>query len=312
MKVVVIEPLGIEEVELKKIIAKNLPNCEIELFSTKTTDTLELIDRAKDAEIVVEANLPLTRQFIENCPQLKMISVAFTGVDHIDLEACQERGIMICNSVGYSTVAVADLVFGMIIELYRHISQCDLLTRQEKTKEGLSFYELEGKTIGIIGMGTIGERVAKIAQAFGMDVLGYRRHQVAVDGVKNVDLETLLKQSDIVSIHTPLTKETTCLIGQKELSMMKPTALLINTARGKIVDSLALKNALNDNVIMGAGIDVFETEPPILKNHHLLNCKNVILTPHIGFATQEALIKRANIVFENIKNYLEGEPQNIC
>ena len=166
MKVVVIEPLGIEEVELKKIIAKNLPNCEIELFSTKTTDTLELIDRAKGAEIVVEANLPLTRQFIENCPQLKMISVAFTGVDHIDLEACQERGIMICNSVGYSTVAVADLVFGMIIELYRHISQCDLLTRQEKTKEGLSFYELEGKTIGIIGMGTIGERVAKNCSSF--------------------------------------------------------------------------------------------------------------------------------------------------
>lgn len=312
MKIVVIEPLGIDESYLKEIINEKLPNEEVVVYSTRTTDSKELIERAKDADIIVEANLPLSKEVIENCHNLKMISVAFTGIDHIDVNTCREKGIMICNSTGYSTVAVADLVFGMILKLYRHIDTCDKLTRQGLTKEGLNFYELEGKTIGIVGIGEIGKRVAKIANAFGMKVLGYRRHFETIEGVENVDLETLLKRSDIVSLHTPLTKETTHLISYKELELMKSSAILINTARGKVVDSEALQDALVNHKIAGAGIDVFENEPPIASNHPLLNAPNVILCPHIGFATNEALVKRAIIVFENIKKYSEGNPQNIC
>ncbi len=312
MKIVIIEPLGIEKENVEKISQENLSEHEIIYYDTRVTDEAALIERAKEAEILVVANLPLNRNVLSACPHLKLISVAFTGIDHLDVDYCKEKNIMICNSVGYSTVAVAEEVFGMIIALYRHLLASDERTRHQQTKDGLNLLEMAGKTIGVVGAGEIGQRVIKIAQAFDLKVLCYSRTKRMIQGVEFVDLDTLMKESDIVTLHIPATPATHHLIDADKIALMKKEAVLINTARGTIVDSEALAEALNNHKIAGAGIDVFEMEPPIPSEHPLLNAKNTILAPHIGFATKEALVKRADVVFENIKKYLAGDPQNIC
>lgn len=312
MKIVIIEPLGIEKELVEKISQEKINGHEIVYYDTKVTSDEELIERGKEADIIVVANLPLNQKVLSACPNLKMISVAFTGIDHIDVNYCKEKDIMICNSVGYSTVAVAEEVFGMIIALYRQLMDCDQRTRHQQTKEGLTLLEMAGKTIGVVGAGEIGQRVMKIAQVFDLKVLCYSRTKRAIQGVEFVDLETLMKESDIITLHIPSTPATHHLIDQEKIGLMKKNAILINTARGGIVDSQALARALNEDRIAGCGIDVFEMEPPIPKDHPLLKTKNTILAPHIGFATKEALIKRAYVVFENIKKYFEGNPQNIC
>lgn len=240
-----------------------------------------------------------------------MLSVAFTGVDHIALEACRERGIAVCNCAGYSTAAVADLVFGLLIGLYRRIPACDKAVRNGGTKDGLIGFELEGKNFGVVGTGAIGARVARIAAAFGCHVYAYSRTKKQLPGVTYVDLQTLLKTCDVVSLHTPLSDQTRGMIGKEQLALMKSSAILINTARGPIVDSGALAEALSRGEIAGAGIDVFETEPPLKEGHPLFSAPNVLATPHVAFATREALIKRAHIAFENIAAYLRGQPQNL-
>lgn len=312
MKIVIIEPLGIEKEMVEKISQENLPGHEIVYYETRVTDDTTLIERAKDADVLVAANLPLNRNVLSACPRLKLISVAFTGIDHLDVDYCKEKQIMICNSVGYSTIAVAEEVFGMIIGLYRHLLESDERTRGQQTKDGLNLLEMAGKTIGVVGAGEIGQRVIKIAQAFSLKVLCYSRTKRMIEGVEFVDLDTLMKESDIITLHIPATSATHHLINAEKIALMKKDAVLINTARGAIVDSQALAEALNQDRIAGAGIDVFEMEPPIPAEHPLLNAKNTLLAPHIGFATKEALVKRAHVVFENIKKYLAGDPQNIC
>lgn len=312
MKLVIIEPLGVEQEKLLSMAKEALPaDVEIVYYDTRVTDTETLIERGKDADIIVVSNLPMNSEVIDGCKNLKLLSVAFTGVDHIAMDACRKNGVMVNNCAGYSTVAVADLVFGMIIALYRNIIPCDEAVRKEGTKDGLVGFELEGKKFGVIGTGAIGLRVAKIAQAFGCEVYAYSRTAKEVEGVTYVDLNTLLSTCDIVSLHTPLNASTKGLIGKDQLALMKKNAILINTARGPVVDSEALADALNSGAIAGAGIDVFETEPPVKKEHPLLNAKHVVATPHVAFATKEALVKRAIIVFDNVKKWLEGTPQNV-
>ena len=312
MKIVIIEPLGIEKEMVEKISQRSEERREIVYYETRVTDDTTLIERAKDADVLVAANLPLNRNVLSACPRLKLISVAFTGIDHLDVDYCKEKQIMICNSVGYSTIAVAEEVFGMIIGLYRHLLESDERTRGQQTKDGLNLLEMAGKTIGVVGAGEIGQRVIKIAQAFSLKVLCYSRTKRMIEGVEFVDLDTLMKESDIITLHIPATSATHHLINAEKIALMKKDAVLINTARGAIVDSQALAEALNQDRIAGAGIDVFEMEPPIPAEHPLLNAKNTLLAPHIGFATKEALVKRAHVVFENIKKYLAGDPQNIC
>ena len=312
MKLVIIEPLGVDQDKLLSMAQAVLPqDIEITYYDTRVSDTDTLISRGRDADIIAVSNLPLNADVINGCSNLKMLAVAFTGVDHIAMDACRQRGITVCNCAGYSTAAVADLVFGMVVALYRNLIPCNEAVRREGTKEGLIGFELEGKTFGIIGTGAIGLRVAPIAQAFGCRVLAYSRTKKDVPGITYTDLETLLKSSDIVSLHTPLTPETRGLIGEKELSSMKPSAILINTARGPVVDSAALADALNCGKIAGAGVDVFEMEPPVPADHPLLNAKNLIATPHVAFATREALVKRAAIVFDNIDRWIKGTPANV-
>ena len=312
MKMVIIEPLGVEEEKLLKTAKDALGNrVEIVYYGTKTTDAKELIERGKDAEIIVEANLPLSAEVIEGFERCKLLSVAFTGVDHIAMDKCKEKGITVCNCSGYSNEAVTDLVFGMIIALYRELLAADGAVREGKTKEGLKQYELSGKNFGIIGTGAIGLNVAKVALAFGCSVYAYSRTVKDVPGVIYVSLDELLSVCDIVTLHMPANEQTKHMINAEKIALMKKTAILINCARGPVLDSQALADALNEGRIAGAGIDVFEGEPPIAADHPLLNSKNTILTPHIGFATKEALEKRALIVFDNAAKYLDGTPQNV-
>ncbi len=310
MKITVIEPLGVEKRLLEKVADETFPDSEFVYYETRTNDTADLIERGRDADIIIIANQPIPPEVISEWQQVKMIAVAFTGVDHIPLAVCKNRGITVCNCAGYATAAVADLVFGMLISLYRNLESCGKAVRLGGTKEGLIGFELEGKKFGIIGTGEIGCRVARIAQAFGCEVYAYSRTEKDLAGVIWTDLDTLLSCCDIVSLHVPLTDDTRGLINAEKLGLMKPSAVFINTARGAIVDSHALFAALNEGRIAGACIDVFDTEPPLPPDTLLLQAKNLIAAPHIGFATKEALVKRAYLVFENIQAFLNGIPKN--
>ncbi len=315
MKIVILEPLGIASEKLEVACAAvKAKGHTLVAYDTRTEDVQELAERGKDADVIVIANQPLRKNVLEKCEKVKFISVAFTGVDHVDVAYCKQRGIAISNAAGYSTHAVAELAFGLAISVLRYIPACDTVCRKEGTKAGMIGTELFGKTFGVVGTGAIGCEVAKIAQAFGCEVLAYsrsKRPEIEKMGISYVSLEELLQKSDIVSLHVPLSAQTQSLIGKEQIALMKPNAILINTARGGVVESEALAEALNTEKIAGAGIDVFETEPPLAANHPLLTAKHTVVTPHVAFASQEALFTRAQIVFENILQYEDGKQQNI-
>lgn len=315
MKIVVMEPLGVALEKINALAAAlQAAGHEFVYYTSKEAQQDKLLARVQDADIIMLANQPLSAEIINACPKLKMLSVAFTGVDHIALDACRARNILVCNAAGYSTNAVAELTFGLAISVIRNIVPCDARCRRAGTKDGLVGFELFGKTFGIVGTGAIGARVAKIVAAFGCKVLAYSRtaKQELVDaGVQYVSLDELLAQSDFVSLHVPLTDATRGLINADAIAKMKQGAVLLNTARGPVVDSAALAEALNAGKLAGAGIDVFEGEPPIAENHPLCSAKNTVLTPHVAFASREALETRADIVFANIEKWLNGAPQNV-
>ena len=311
-KLVILEPLGISKEKLLSLAESAVQNrMEITAYDDRKEDLQTLIERSKDADAVVLSNFPYRKEVIEKCPHLKMICVAFTGTDHVDVEYCKERGILVCNCAGYSTAAVADLVFGMIIDIYRKIIECNCAVREEGTGKCLTGHELEGKKFGVIGAGAIGSRVAKIADAFGCEVYAYNRSVKDLPHVSFVSLDHLLSTCDIISLHLPSTPETKNLIDGDKIRLMKPSAVFINTARGAIVDSHALAEALREGRLAGAGIDVFEMEPPIPPEHPLLNAPGVVATPHIAFATEESMMKRAEIAMDNIRLWLDGRPQNV-
>lgn len=312
MKLVILEPLGIPDEELMNMISEAAADkMEVVYYNTRKEDVETLIERSKDADAVVLSNFKYPREVMEQCPNLKYICVAFTGYDHVDMDYCRERGIQVSNCAGYSTVAVADLVFGLIIGLYRNIIPCNDVVRKGGTKAGLVGPELEGKRFGIIGAGAIGLRTARIAQAFGCDVYAYSRTKKQIDGITFTDLDTILSTCDIISLHVPQNPSTIGLISKEKIALMKKNAILINTARGPIVDSQALAHALNHGQIAGAGIDVYEMEPPVPADHPLMTAKNCICTPHVAFASNEAMFKRAVIVCDNIKAYLAGKTVNL-
>lgn len=312
MKIAIVEPLGIDEKAVEKLQQEFLPHSiELVYYNSAPKDDAEKIERSEDADIVMLANMPFGKNILEKCSKLKMLSVAFTGVDHVDMNYCKEKNIMVCNCSGYANEAVSELVFGMVIDLYRSIFAADNAVRSDKTKAGLEQFEVCGKKFGIVGAGAIGLKVANLAKAFGCEVYAYSRTPKNVDGVKFVSLDELLSMCDIVSVHVPLTKKTKDLINAENITKMKSTALLINTARGPVVNAKALAEALKNGIIAGAGVDVFDNEPPIVADNPLLSAPNVVLTPHIGFATAEAMQKRAVIAFDNIKKYLAGKPQNV-
>lgn len=312
MKIVFLEPLGIPQEDLKAMAAEQLGGeAELVYYDTRVEDSPSLTERSRGADCVVLSNFRYGKDVISQCPDLKMICVAFTGVDHVDLAYCRERGITVCNCAGYSTVAVADMVFGFAIDLARNILACDKTVRAEGTKAGLVGYELEGKKFGVIGAGAIGSRVCRLANAFGCKVYAYSRTPKVWEDVEFVSMDELLETCDIVSLHVPLNADTKGLIGREQLARMKKSAFLINTARGPVVDSQALAEALAQGEIAGAAVDVFEMEPPVPQDHVLLKAPNLIATPHVAFASQQAFEKRAKIVCDNVRKWLGGEPQNV-
>ena len=311
-KVVLMEGLGIPEAELKAL-EKEFAGEASFLAYPRTADIPTLIDEARDAEVMILANMPMPAEVIRACPKLKFIDVAFTGVDHVGLEAARERGICVSNASGYSTEAVAELVLGTVLSFARKLRQVEDRCRSGGTKDGLVGWELRGKTVGIVGLGKIGTRTAELFHAFGCRILAYSRtvHPDAPAWIEQTSLEALLRLSDIVSLHCPLTAASRGLIGEKELGRMKPTALLINAARGPVVDEAALAAALERGAIAGACIDVFAQEPPLTGDQPLLRAPNTLVTPHVAFATKESMSLRARIVFDNLRAWLDGAPVNL-
>ena len=312
-KIVIMESLGISAEELA---ARKAPfEAAGHTFTdyAKTTDVPTLIEEAKDADAMILANMPMPGVVIAAGESLKFIDVAFTGVDHVGLDAAKAKGIKVSNASGYSNEAVAELVFGMALSLARNLSAVEDRCRAGGTKDGLVGWELQGKTVGIVGLGKIGSRTAALAHAFGCPVLAHSRtrHADAPDYIEQVELDELLRRSDLVVLHCPLNDSTRGLINAEKLALMKPTTLLINVARGPVVVAKDLADALNNGVIAGAGIDVFDKEPPLDESEPLLHAKNCLLTPHVAFATKESMTLRAQIVFDNLQAWLDGGQKNV-
>lgn len=311
MKIVLMEPLGISEETLSELSSElTAKGHTFTAYDSVTTDTQELIQRAGDAEVLIIANHPLPGEVIRADENLKMVSVAFVGIDHVDVEACNEKGVLISNTGGYCDDAVAELAIGLTLDCLRNITACDASVQASGGKAGLQGHELAGKTVGIVGTGAIGCRTAEIFKAFGCKLIGYSRseRQSAKElGIKYMPLKEVMSQADIVSVHTPLTPETKGLIGSEEIAAMKKGGILVNTSRGPVVDTDALASALKENRIK-AGIDVFEKDPPLPEDHPLLGVPNLVCTPHVGFDTRESIDRRAVMAFENVTAWMDGNP----
>ncbi|WP_206204846.1 hydroxyacid dehydrogenase [Thermococcus sp. MV11] len=274
-------------------------------------DEERLVELVKDVDAIIVRSKPkVTRKVIESAPKLKVIGRAGVGLDNIDLEAAKERGIKVVNSPGASSRSVAELAIALMFSVARKVAFADRKMREGVwAKKQCMGIELEGKTIGVIGFGRIGYEVAKIAHALGMKVLLYdpypNEERAKEVGGKFAQLEELLRESDVVTLHVPLVEQTYHLINEERLKLMKPTAILINAARGAVVDTSALVKALQEGWIAGAGLDVFEEEP-LPKDHPLTKLDNVVLTPHIGASTEEAQMRAGVQVAEQIVEILRG------
>lgn len=277
----------------------------------KTSDVAALIEEAKDADAIMLANMPLPAEVVEAAPRLKYIDVAFTGYDHIPMAVCVAKNIAVSNASGYATESVAELAIASMILLARKVPALEIAVKDGKTKAGLRGWTLDGRTVGIVGAGAIGLRTAELAKAMGARIIAFNRSKVTSPIVdEQVSLEELMKQSDVVSVHLPLSDSTRGIVSKELLETMKPTAVLINTARGPVVDENALADLLNAGKIQGAAVDVFAKEPPLALDNPLLHTPNTIVTPHIGFDSEQSMVLRANIVFDNLLSWLKGEIKN--
>lgn len=311
-KIVIMESLGISDEELAARKAPFEAKGHVFAVYPKTTDPQKLIEEAKDADAMILANMPMPADVLRKCNKLKFIDVAFTGVDHVGLDAAKEKNIAVSNASGYSNEAVSELVIGTTLSLARNLRSVEDRCREGKDKTGLVGWEIKGKTVGIIGLGKIGTRTAELFHAFGATVLAQSRthHDGIAEYIEQVTQEELLRRSDIVVLHCPLNDSTRGMINAEKLAMMKPTALLVNVARGPVVVEKDLVAALENGVIAGAAIDVFDKEPPLDTASPILHAPNCLVTPHVAFATQQSMSLRAEIVFDNLAKWMEGHQIN--
>jgi D-3-phosphoglycerate dehydrogenase len=312
MKTVVVDHVFLEKEHIKKLRAAG----DLEIFDEPPKTPDELKERIKSAEIVIVGWSDLPKDIIDSAKKLKMISIWATTCHYADLKAAKEKGIVVTHVPGYATEAVAEHVFALLLAAVRKLPLADKHVRRgDFDWRPFGGSELAGKIFGIIGTGAIGCRVAEIAKAFKMQVLGYDKYpnmkRAEEVGIKYVDFHTLLKESDFITLHVTLTSETERLIGKKEIEVMKKGAVIINTSQGKVIDGKALIDALKSGKISFAGLDVFEEEPPA-KDNPLFKLDNVILSPHIGFNTVEAAKRCTDICVDNVLKFLEGHPQNVC
>lgn len=311
MKIVVTDPIFLEQDHIDRLEKLGT----VQIYKDLPRSDEELIIRLTDSEIAIVGWINLTSKMIDELTRLKMISVWATGYDFVDVGAANKHGIIVSNVPGYGSEAVAEHVFAMLLSFARNIPAADRYVRMGNFDwRGFKGLELAGKTIGIIGMGSIGSRVAEIAGCFGMHVISFTAHttgdKTKKSEVRFLPLEDVLGQSDILTIHVPLTTETEKMIGYRELGKMKKDAIIINTSRGKVIDEAALIDALKSGRIAGACLDVLAQEPNV-KDNPLLDFDNVILTPHIAFHTTEALRRCTDICINNVEAFIKGAPQNV-
>lgn len=283
------------------------------------TSANELLERAADSEILLTNKVIINKEAMEALPQLKYIGVLATGYNVVDVEAARERGIVVTNIPAYSTPSVAQMVFAHVLNITQRVGHYADEARQgiwtdcqDFSYSNTPLWELQGKKIGIVGLGNTGYNTARIAIGFGMKVYAYTsksRLQLPPE-IRKVELDELFATCDIVSLHCPLTADTHHLVNESRLKLMKPTAILINTGRGPLVDEQALANALNNDTIYAAGVDVLSTEPPTADNP-LLSAKNCFITPHIAWATQEARQRLMEIACNNVEQFIKNKPINV-
>jgi glycerate dehydrogenase len=291
---------------------------EVEVFDRTRVD--EVASRAADAELIFTNKTPLPGYVLEQLPRLRYIGVLATGYNVVDVDAARARGVVVTNIPTYGTASVAQFVFALLLELCHNVKlHADAVRAGEWSRNAdWSFWksplmELSGKTMGIIGFGRIGRHVGRIADAMEMRVIAndtYRGDQPAYPGFRWAEVDELLAESDVVSLHSPLFPETRGMINARSLALMKPTAFLINTSRGPLVVDQDLADALNAGKLAGAGLDVLSVEPPA-ENNQLLRARNCLVTPHIAWATREARARLMDLAVENVASFLAGEPRNM-
>lgn len=314
MKVVVLDAYSLNPGDLSWEALKELAVCEI----YDRTPAEQTVARCQGAEMVLTNKVAFPREVIRQLPHLKYIGVLATGYNIIDTEAAREQGIVVTNIPAYSTNSVAQMVFAQLLAITNRVEHYTAEIRggvwsasKDFTYWNTPLVELAGKTMGLVGLGHIGMAVARIALSFGMQVVALTSKPASAlpEGICPVDKETLFRRSDVLSLHCPLTAETRGFVDAETLSWMKPTAIVINTGRGPLVDEAALADALNSGRIAAAGVDVLSAEPPASDNP-LLSARNCFITPHIAWATLEARQRLMRIAVQNVKAFLDGETVN--
>jgi glycerate dehydrogenase len=316
MKLVVLDGYTLNPGDLNWEGIKKFGNLEV---YDRTAESL-IVERCKGAEIIFTNKTPLRESVLSQLPDLKYIGVLATGYNVVDVDYAKTRGIAVANVPGYGTASVVQMTFALLLELCQHVQSHSDSVRQGDWASSPDFcywnyplIELEGKSIGIIGFGSIGQKVADIATAFGMNIIGFSRTRSDQSYRKNfkwAELDDLLKESDVVSVHCPLFPETQGIINKGSLRLMKRTAFFLNTSRGPLMVDQDLADALNEGIIAGAGIDVLSVEPPSA-NNPLFKAKNCLITPHIAWATKEARSRLMGIAENNLSSFLNQKPINI-
>jgi len=316
MKLVVLDGYTLNPGDLNWEGIKKFGDLEVH---DRTPESL-IVERCKGAEIIFTNKTPLREAILSQLPDLKYIGVLATGYNVVDVDYAKTRGIAVANVPGYGTASVVQMTFALLLELCQHVQSHSDSVRQGGWAASPDFcywnyplIELEGKSIGIIGFGSIGQKVADIATAFGMNVIGFSRTRSDQSHRKNfkwAELNDLLKESDVVSVHCPLFPETQGIINKDSLRLMKRTAFFLNTSRGPLMVDQDLADALNEGIIAGAGIDVLSVEPPSADNP-LFKAKNCLITPHIAWATKEARSRLMGIAENNLSSFLNQKPINI-
>lgn len=280
------------------------------------TTVAEVVDRLADADIAITNKVVIDKAVMAQLPKLKYIGVLATGYNVVDIEEARNRGIVVTNIPAYSTDSVAQMVWAHVLNITNRVGYYAEQNRNGRWAENKYFCyydfqhdELAGKTFGIVGLGNIGMAVARIALAFGMKVIAYTSKTELPEGISRVDMDSLFRESDVISLHCPLTKDTQNLVNRNRLRQMKPTAILINTSRGLVIDEQAVADALNDGTIAAFGCDVLSSEPP-KANNPLLTARNSFITPHIAWATVQARKRLVDICTENIEAFINGSPIN--
>jgi glycerate dehydrogenase len=307
MNIVVLDGYTLNPGDLSWDALRELGSCEI--YDRSAPD--EIVPRSTSAEIVLTNKVKLNGEYMSSVSTLKYIGVTATGYNIVDVAAARERKVIVTNVPTYGTQSVAQMTFALLLELTQHVGHHAQTVREGRWTRSPDFcywdyplIELDGLTLGVIGFGKIGKMVGQLAEAFGMKVLTYSRKQPVAE------METLFRRSDIISLHCPLTPQTEHLVNEKRLAWMKPTAFLLNTSRGPLIDESALAKALNEGRIAGAGLDVLAVEPPTADNP-LLRAKNCLITPHIAWATRAARSRLMEAVVENVRAFLAGESKNV-